>query len=67
MDLPCDMVFVKRVQTRSEVLYNTRFTAGGNLFVLRRDGTLHNLTRLKAGDVSDPDVVPITPSLAYGT
>ena len=24
--------------------------------MLRRDGTLHNLTRLKAGDVSDPDV-----------
>jgi hypothetical protein len=55
-DLPCDFVFVKRVQTRSEVLYNTRFTPGGNLFVLRRDGTRHNLTRLKAGDVSDPDV-----------
>ena len=55
-DLPCDIVFVKRVQTRSEVLYNTRFTPGGNLFVLRRDGTLHNLTQLKSGNVSDPDV-----------
>jgi len=57
-DLPCDIVFVKRVLTGpyTSVLYNTRFQPGGNLFVLRRDGALHNLTRLQAGDVSDPDV-----------
>lgn len=55
-DSLCDIVFVERVQTTSEVLYNTRFTPSGNLFVLRRDGTLHNLTRLTTGDVSNPDV-----------
>lgn len=55
-DLPCDIVFMKRNQSNSAIHFNTRFEAGGNLFVLRRDGTLHNLTGLEDGAVSDPDV-----------
>ena len=55
-DLPCDIVFMKRNQSNSAIHFNTRFEPGGNLFVLRRDGTLHNLTQLAQGAVSDPDV-----------
>jgi len=55
-DLPCDIVFVKRNQSESAVHFNTRFEPGGNLFVLKKDGTLVNLTKLKEGAVSDPDV-----------
>ena len=55
-DLPCDIVFMKRNQSSSAIHFNTRFEPGGNLFVLRKDGTLHNLTNLEKGAVSDPDV-----------
>jgi len=55
-DLPCDLVFMKRNQSSSAIHFNTRFEPGGNLFVLKRNGTLHNLTHLKEGAVSDPDV-----------
>ena len=61
-ELEFDMVFVKSVLSDStgvhvsQVLYNTRFEPGGNLFVLRKDGSLENLTQLKAGAVADPEV-----------
>jgi hypothetical protein len=42
-DLPCDMVFVKRVQARSEVLYNERFTTYPLFFTAGRlTGPLHS-------------------------